>query len=49
MENKLGQIKEGAYADIVAFEKDMFDLQPKEILTDEVTMTMFDGTIVFSK
>ena len=47
MENKLGQIKVGAYADIIAFEKDMFDLTPEEILDDKVVMTMFDGRTVY--
>lgn len=49
MENKIGQIKVGAYADIVAFEKDMFELTPEEILEDDVVMTMFDGRIAYQK
>lgn len=49
MENKLGQIKSGAYADIVAFEKDMFRLAPEEILQDDVVMTIFDGRIVYTR
>lgn len=47
MEGKLGQIKAGAYADITAFEKDMFELTPEEIIEDKVVMTMFDGKIVY--
>ena len=47
MENKIGQIKVGAYADIVAFKKDMFELTPEEILEDEIVMTMFDGRIAY--
>ena len=49
MENKIGQIKAGAYADIVVYEKDMFELTPEEILDDEVIMTIFDGKTVYKK
>ena len=47
MENKLGQLKEGAYADITVFEKDMFKIEPEEILNDKVIMTIFDGRVVY--
>lgn len=48
MEDRLGQIKTGFYADLACFEKDMFKLQPEEILTDAVAFTMIDGEIVYS-
>ena len=44
---KLGQLKEGAYADITVFEKDMFKIEPEEILNDKVIMTIFDGRVVY--
>lgn len=49
MEGKLGQIKEGAYADIMAYENDMFELTPEGILENPVVMTMADGKIVYEK
>lgn len=49
MENKIGQIKAGAYADIAVFEKDMFELTPEEILKDEVVMTIFDGKTAYER
>ncbi|MCI7145267.1 MAG: amidohydrolase [Clostridiales bacterium] len=47
MDGKIGQIREGAYADLCLFARDMFTLTPEEILEDPLMMTMIEGKIVY--
>lgn len=44
-----GQIKKGMVADLVVIDRDIFNISPKEIKDAQVTMTIFDGKVVFSK
>jgi hypothetical protein len=46
MENDKGQIKEGFLADLVLFSHDLFALNPVEISSANVVLTMVDGRIV---
>lgn len=48
-ENEKGQIKPGMVADLVVHSKDLLTINPKEILTTEPVMTIFDGKIVYEK
>ncbi len=44
-----GSLKEGKLADITIFDKNMIRMDPKDILTTEVDMTIVDGRIVFER
>lgn len=46
-ENDKGQIKEGMLADLVVHSKNLLTIEPKEILTTEAAITIFDGRIVY--
>lgn len=48
-ENELGTIKEGNLADIVVIDKDIFAIDPKELIDREVIMTIMDGKIIYEK
>ena len=48
-ENEKGQIKEGFLADLVLFSHDLFQVQSEDILSTKVTMTIFDGRIVYEE
>ncbi|MDD8018418.1 MAG: amidohydrolase family protein, partial [Bacteroidota bacterium] len=48
-ENQKGSIEEGKFADIVILSKDIMSVEPKEILTTEVEMTIVDGKIRYQK
>ena len=47
MENCLGTLEEGKYADITAIDKDLLHIDPEEILNADVVMTIVNGTIVY--
>ena len=49
MENKLGSITPGKWADIIILDRDIFTENPMEIADARVTMTVFDGRIVFRR
>ena len=48
-EDITGTLEEGKLADIVVLDKNLFEIDPEEILTTTVEMTMLDGKIIYSK
>jgi len=49
MEDKLGSLEVGKYADLVVLDKNLFDIDPTEISEVNVLMTMMDGRFVFDR
>ena len=49
MENKLGSITQGKWADIIILDRDIFAKNPMEIADAKVYMTVFYGLIVFRR
>ncbi|MEA4922929.1 MAG: amidohydrolase [Eubacteriaceae bacterium] len=49
MEEKIGRLKEGMYADIVVLEKDLFDVPAEEIHDVPIEMTVWNGETVYKK
>ena len=47
MEGKVGRLESGKYADLVVLSKDLFQMDPVEIPTVRVEMTMVGGEIVY--
>ena len=47
MEDRLGTIKEGYLADMTILDKDIFTIDPMDILTTRVLGTIVDGRFVF--
>jgi predicted amidohydrolase YtcJ len=47
MEEKVGSLEAGKYADLVVLSENLFDLDPAEIPDVEVEMTIVEGEIVF--
>lgn len=47
--NDIGTLEEGKLADIIVVNRNLFDIEPAEILGCETVMTMFDGEIVYEK
>jgi predicted amidohydrolase YtcJ len=45
--NDLGSLSAGKFADLVVLDRDIFAVDPMEILETQVLMTVFDGRIVF--
>ncbi|MGI9329301.1 MAG: amidohydrolase family protein, partial [Gammaproteobacteria bacterium] len=43
MEDKIGSLEVGKYADIVVIEKNLFDVAPRDIADVKVQATMMDG------
>ena len=48
-ENVKGSIKVGKLADLVVLDKNLFEIEPKEILDTKVEMTIMGGKIVFER
>lgn len=48
-ENDKGQIKAGMLADLVVHSKNFLTVEPKEILTTEAAMTIFDGKVIYER
>lgn len=48
-EHKGGTIEAGKYADIIAFDQNLFTIPPKDILTTKIAMTMLNGDIIFER
>jgi len=49
MEDKLGSLEVGKYADLVVLEKNLFDIDPREISDVNVLMTMMDGKFTYDR
>ncbi|MCA0894555.1 amidohydrolase [Microbulbifer agarilyticus] len=47
MEDKVGSIEVGKYADLVILERNIFDVKPSEIADTKVVGTMMDGKFTF--
>jgi len=48
-ENITGTLEKGKLADIVVLDRNLFDVDPEEILETNVVLTMFDGKIIYEK
>jgi predicted amidohydrolase YtcJ len=48
-EREKGQVAAGMLADLVVHSKDLLSIAPKEILTAEADMTIFDGRVVYER
>ncbi len=49
MEDKLGSLEVGKYADIVVLDKNLFDIDATDISEVNVLMTMMDGRITYNR
>jgi hypothetical protein len=47
--DRLGSITPGKYADVVVLDRDIYTINPMEILDARVDMTIFDGRIVYRR
>jgi len=47
LEEKVGSIEVGKYADLAVFDKDILTIEPSEILETRVAYTIVDGRIVY--
>jgi predicted amidohydrolase YtcJ len=47
--DRLGSITPGKYADMVVLSKDIYTIDPMEIIETKVDLTVFDGRIVFER
>lgn len=48
-EAELGTLEEGKFADIVVLDRNLFEVEYKEILESNVLMTIMDGNVVFER
>jgi hypothetical protein len=48
-EREKGEIKAGMLADLVVHSKDLLTIEPKEILTTEAVLTVFNGRVIYEK
>ena len=48
MEDKIGSIEEGKYADLVILDQNVFEVAPAEMADIKVLMTMMDGRVTHS-
>lgn len=46
-ENELGTLEEGKFADIAVIDKDLFAIDPSELIDRKVIMTVMDGNIIY--
>jgi predicted amidohydrolase YtcJ len=47
--NVLGSLSVGKFADLVVLDRDIFSVDPMEILETQVLMTVFDGKVVYRR
>lgn len=47
MEDKVGTLEAGKYADVVVLNQDLFKIDPEEIINTKVCMTIMNGQIVY--
>ena len=48
-EHENGTIETGKYADLVVLEKDIYEIDPDDIKTTKIDMTIFNGEIVYKR
>lgn len=48
-ENELGSLEVGKFADIVVIDRNLFKVDPSEIMESKVIMTIMDGKVVFER
>jgi hypothetical protein len=48
-ENSKGKLQPGYYADFVVLSKDLFTIDPSEIHTTKVLLTIVDGKVVYRR
>ncbi|HWQ78305.1 MAG TPA: amidohydrolase, partial [Anaerovoracaceae bacterium] len=48
-ENELGSLEAGKFADIIVINKNLFEVDPSEIMSCHVDMTMMDGNIIYER
>ena len=49
LEDVLGSIEPGEYADMVVFDRDILTIEPAEILQTKVDLTIVDGKVVYER
>jgi len=49
VDRERGSIEVGKFADMVLLSQNLFEIEPKDILNTQVTMTLFEGEIVFER
>jgi len=49
VEDRLGSITRGKYADLVVLDRNIYAVDPMEILDTQVDMTLFNGKIVYNR
>ena len=49
LDDKLGTIEVGRYADLVVLADDIFEIDPVEIENAQVDMTIVEGEVVFER
>lgn len=49
MEDKLGSIEEGKYADIIILDRNLFEIDPYQIHETQVVTTIFNGKVVHNE
>ena len=47
MEEKLGSLEEGKYADLIVLDQDIFQCDPYDIHKTRILMTVFNGEVVY--
>ena len=49
MDDRIGLIKEGYYADLAVLDQDPYETDPKQIHNIQVMMTVSDGRLVYTR
>ena len=49
MEDKIGTLEAGKYADLTMLEKDLFSVDPRRIHEVKIKMTMMNGKITYER
>ncbi|MGL4367744.1 MAG: amidohydrolase [Brevinemataceae bacterium] len=49
MQDKIGSIEEGKFADFIVLQENLFEQDPNQIHTNQVIKTIFDGKVVYEK
>ena len=48
-EDDYGTLEEGKLADVIVLDRDLFTVDPADMIDAEVELTVFDGQIVYQK